>query len=423
MFGCGTFRLRLLAAGLIALAVDVLVFGVKFAQFVNDGVFGPDYDPEGGPVQKLAYQALGAICFVILLFLLILLVVQGILAFRLWRHRLGFDLPPTYRMTPPLSIGFGAPRFRLPVVSALGLAIHLGVLVAVATALLMFPAWIFLTLVFGPAFLIMLITWLVFTPIAMVRRAVTGEPVFERAYFADVAHMWEVPTRLVVFAIVVLVVRAVWRLGTRFNLRYRDQVVLKDKPPVLLLRSFVDDVAGIPPNALLPRLFWRRKRLEETVARELRHVGPFEAIGKPGERLPQIGARRLYVPDTDWQEVVTSYIARSRPVILIAGKTTWVQWELATTVALDRLPDLLIVFPRTAESDRAERWRNLKPAFDGTPWSHAADAIDIAGVLAIFVHGDGMIAIRSRRGRESDYQTALRVAIHLMAPGEAHARR
>jgi hypothetical protein len=35
--------------------------------------------------------------------------------------------------------------------------------------------------------------------------------------------------------------------------------------------------------------------LEETIGAELARAGPFVAIGKPGERLPQIGAHRLYV--------------------------------------------------------------------------------------------------------------------------------
>lgn len=423
VLSCGTFRLRLVTVGLIALAADVIIVGTRFAQLLGDGVFAATYAPAGGPVQKLAEAALATICFVILVFYLILLIVQGVLAFRLWRHRLGFNLPPTWRMTRPLGIRIGAPRLRLPVVSALGLTIHLGVLVALAAAFAMFPLWIVQAVMFSPIFLVMLVAWIVFTPLGMLYRAVTGEVVVRSSDFADVVNMWQVPARLVVIAVVVVAAHAIWRLGTRFNLRYRDQVILKDKPPALLLRSFADDVAGIPPNALIPRLFWRRKRLEETVARELTHEGPFEAIGKPGERLPQIGARRLYVPDADWQEVVRSYIARSRPIILIAGKTTWVQWELSTVVALERLADLLIVFARTTDTERAERWRNLTPAFEGTAWSHAADEIDIADVLAVVLTNDGIVAIKSQRSHESDYQAALRIAVYLMARGATPLRK
>jgi hypothetical protein len=44
--------------------------------------------------------------------------------------------------------------------------------------------------------------------------------------------------RLVVLAVVLIVARAIWRLGTRFNLRRRDAIILEEEPPVLLLRSF-----------------------------------------------------------------------------------------------------------------------------------------------------------------------------------------
>ena len=138
------------------------------------------------------------------------------------------------------------------------------------------------------------------------------------------------------------------------------------------------------------------------------------AIGKPGERLPQLGAHRLYVGDADWQQVVTSYITRAEPIILIAGKTTWVQWELSNIAALGRLNRLLIVFPRSTDAERTARWQNLKLALDGTPWSVAADTIDITGALAVFMQAEGFVVIRSRAAHESDYQGALRVATYLM---------
>jgi hypothetical protein len=248
----------------------------------------------------------------------------------------------------------------------------------------------------------------------MVHRALTGETVARYADVADIITYGTQSARLVVLAAVLVAARSIWRLGTRFNLRRRDQIILTDKPPVLLLRSFVDDVAGIPPNALFPRLFWRPKRLEETIGEELTRAGPFVAIGKPGERLPQIGAHRLYVADSQWQELVKSYIARSQWIILIAGKTMWVQWELADIVAQRRVGQLLIVFPRIADKDRAERWENLKPVFGGTEWSAAADTVDIAGALAIFMRDQSFVVIRSRRAHESDYELALRVAAYLM---------
>jgi len=91
-----------------------------------------------------------------------------------------------------------------------------------------------------------------------------------------------------------------------------------------------------------------------------------------------------------------------------------VQWELANIVAAARGAHLLIVFPRSAEAERAARWQNLKPVFAGTSWSAAADRVDIEGALALFVQGEGFVVIKSRAAHESDYEAALRVATFLM---------
>ncbi len=166
---------------------------------------------------------------------------------------------------------------------------------------------------------------------------------------------------------------------------------------------------------LIPRLVRRRKRLEEMIGEQLTSAGPFVAIGRPGERLPQLGASRLYLGDSEWQAVVESYIAQSDLIIVIAGKTHWVKWELANVLRQDRIAGLLIVFPRITEADRTERWQNLKPAFGDTSWSAAMERVDIAGALAVFISADlGIVVIKSRKANQSDYETALRVATYLM---------
>jgi hypothetical protein len=410
--GCRTFRLRLLIVHLVALAALAIVLWIAVAQMARAGVHTPEYDPAGGRVERFADQMLATMCVLVLLPALVLLTVQGVLAWRLWRHRLRPELAPTHRMTRSFSRNLAIQRFRMP--SPAGVAIHLGLFTVLGALAWWFSAWVGQTLAYGPISLLALLIWLVFFPMLLVYRASIGEIVVRDGDFAHMVPITQQSGRLAIIAVVLIAVRAIWRVGTRFNLRQRDAIILKDKPPVLLLRSFVDDVAGIPPSALIPRLLWRRKRLEETIGAELTRAGPFVAIGKPGERLPQLGAHRLYVGDADWQNVVTSYITRAEPIILIAGTTTWVSWELANIVALGRMNRLLIVFPRSTDAERTARWQNLKLALDGTPWSMAADAIDITGVLAVFMQAEGFVVIRSRAAHESDYQAALRVATYLM---------
>jgi len=414
LFGFGTFRLRPVMVSLLALAIVAIVSGSGLVKLVGAGALTEGYKSDGGPVQTLADTAAAVICFVVLALSLLLLMAQGVFALLLWRHRLRHDLLPTRQMTQSYGINLAFPQIRIRAVSPLGISIHLGVLVALGVLLWWFSDWVGYTLAFSPIYLLLLLVWLLFLPLLMVHRALTGETLARYADVADIITYGTQSARLVVLAAVLVAARSIWRLGTRFNLRRRDQIILTDKPPVLLLRSFVDDVAGIPPNALFPRLFWRPKRLEETIGEELTRAGPFVAIGKPGERLPQIGAHRRYVADSQWQELVKSYIACSQSIILIAGKTMWVQWELANIVAQRRVGQLLIVFPRITDIDRAERWENLKPVFGGTEWSAAAETVDIAGALAIFTRDQSFVVIRTRRAHESDYELALKVAAHSM---------
>ncbi len=414
--GCGRFRLRLLSWSLVGLMVTaaVALLGVVYAETLTPA--GEQLAPRPADAQALYYLALGVFALVACFFSLLLLVLRGILILLLWRHRLRPELARTQRMTRSLGVNLTIPQFAWPRLSLAGLAVHAGIVLTLGTLAYVFREWIVSALIEGSIGLFLIVIGIPAQLIAMVFNFFYAGTPF------DLAEMWTtLPSsssdvaKLLLLAGVLLVARALWRFGRRLNLRHRNEIILKDKPPVLLLRSFTDDVAGIPPNMLIPRWTWRRKRLEETIGEQLTTAGPFVAIGKPGEQLPQLGASRLYVGDSEWQAVVQSYIAQSDLIIVIAGDTHWVQWELANVIRQDRIAGLLIVFPRITEADRNERWQNLKPAFSDTSWSAAMERVDIAGALAVFVAADrGIVVIKSRKANESDYETALRVATYLM---------
>ena len=119
------------------------------------------------------------------------------------------------------------------------------------------------------------------------------------------------------------------------------------RPPVLYLRSFKDDPVMSRPGLFhitVPSV----TTIEEQLAMVLNEIGPFTAIGKPGERLPALGARRLYVDDADWQKKVSELMAQSRLVIFRLAKTEGFWWELeraAATVSPERLV-LLVPFKK-----------------------------------------------------------------------------
>ncbi|MCC7335233.1 MAG: hypothetical protein IT422_09050 [Pirellulaceae bacterium] len=131
------------------------------------------------------------------------------------------------------------------------------------------------------------------------------------------------------------------------------------RPPVVFLRSFRDDGAYdqnpvlenfsklTPFYAITPRT-----TQEERVALATSCVGPVVAIGRPRERLPEMGAARMYVPESHWQSTVEDLLKRARLVIVRVGPSQGVAWETETAVRL--VPPERIVFYLEAESDLAE---------------------------------------------------------------------
>jgi len=134
--------------------------------------------------------------------------------------------------------------------------------------------------------------------------------------------------------------RKVAGLQTAMN-KLEVQSFQSDQPPVLYLRSFSEDETTAKLKGK-----WTG---EEYLTQLLAHIGPVIAIGRPGERLPQVGARRLYVTGDKWQCTVEDLIKSSRLVALRTGRSSGLRWELRKCLELLRPEQLLIVVSGKAE--------------------------------------------------------------------------
>jgi hypothetical protein len=159
--------------------------------------------------------------------------------------------------------------------------------------------------------------------------------------------------------------------------------------PIVYLRSFSAD-AGLTEREdfdLLSFLFLGARKVEtyeRSLAAAVRDIGPLVAIGRPREKLPPLGAARMYVRD-DWQRVVEELVAASRLVILRAGTTEGFLWELNHVVQHCDPQKIVILLPRDFRtkryyrfweyrdfhSERYARFRELaSPVLpQGVPWS------------------------------------------------------
>ncbi len=121
-----------------------------------------------------------------------------------------------------------------------------------------------------------------------------------------------------------------YRRGKKATAATADELLAVDpRPPVLYLRSFKDDPVGAAvPESPYGAAFALIATEEQQIAEVFSEIGPVIAIGKPGERLPELGAARLYVPHDQWQDKVSQLMSQSRLVLYRASDTQGFHWEV-----------------------------------------------------------------------------------------------
>lgn len=141
-----------------------------------------------------------------------------------------------------------------------------------------------------------------------------------------------------------------------------DRVLATDpRRAILYLRSFKQDIERAPDDLEAPTGtfrredrtylpgFWINRRhttFEEWLCKSLGKIGPVVAIGKPGERLPPLGAARKYVPDLQWQPEVLRLFEVTRFTCLVLGSSPGLDWELQALRAKGPPHKLMLVLPQ-----------------------------------------------------------------------------
>jgi hypothetical protein len=118
------------------------------------------------------------------------------------------------------------------------------------------------------------------------------------------------------------------------------------------LRPFEEDlrqISGDPEGERIGGMrvehaqHWRASR-EEEIAPSLRSIGPFIAVGKPGDRLAPLGAARLYLRDEEWHEKVAKLMSAAAAVIIQPEASPGAKWELSIVArAVDPRRVLMLV--------------------------------------------------------------------------------
>jgi hypothetical protein len=232
--------------------------------------------------------------------------------------------------------------------------------------------------------------------------------------------------------------RVLWRRG-RKHAAIDAQAALRSDPrrPILYVRSFRDDprmmdrAAGLGAGlrrhqgpiaqairGMENRIFAREGggRLEEILAAVVAPIGPFVAIGAPGEPLPELGAARAYFTNDTWQSEVIEWMHMAQLIVAVAGPTHSLGWELDTILNRDAWPKLLVLMPPSRDDgNTAATWDNIVAALQDRPCRDALAGLDPHEVVAMrLLEGGGISAVTSDRRTMADYVLAMRFLLHQM---------
>jgi hypothetical protein len=217
-----------------------------------------------------------------------------------------------------------------------------------------------------------------------------------------------------------------YRLGARAlhearrhgSIDARSLLASDPRRPILLLRSFADDNRAFKDAETAGWLGSTGYTFEEVLTRRLTRYGPVVAIGRPGEPLPSAGAAREYLTDDTWRARVEELVHGAAAVVVLAGPTMNLAWELARIQSLAALAKLLLIVPADHREEAAQRLRavagNLKSGPLASGIAHLHD-----DALAVRIVDGRIVELASPRRLPRDYEVALDLGMSSIVGGGA----
>jgi hypothetical protein len=161
------------------------------------------------------------------------------------------------------------------------------------------------------------------------------------------------------------------RIGKSLRVNPRQQLLADPRIPILYLRPFFHSapedqkLATAMSQMYSPPTFTltRQEPVTESdanLANSLRTIGPVVAVGVPKEKLSPPGAIRLYFEADEWQQGVADLMSISRLVIIQAGSTGGLEWEMKIAMTMLPIERVVFSFADWISLEKAERERKYK---------------------------------------------------------------
>lgn len=147
------------------------------------------------------------------------------------------------------------------------------------------------------------------------------------------------------------------RYGKRFRVNAPEALRNDLRAPIFYFRSFYHESIDRGNTGLFgkePKLY-EKANDDEVLALALRDIGLLVSVGNPSDKIPPLGAIRLYFKEHEWQEQVQRLAAISQFVIMQPGYTEGTEWEMH--MLRDVLPPekLIYSFLEWQRLDRASK--------------------------------------------------------------------
>jgi hypothetical protein len=179
------------------------------------------------------------------------------------------------------------------------------------------------------------------------------------------------------------------------------------RAPILILRSFVDDdLQGREDRS------WFRSAdtFEEVLADRLWTFGPVVAIGQPGEPIPRAGAARDYVTHDAWQQRVHALAGEAAMILIVAGRTPGIVWELENASRTGVLSKTVLVIPPVGTAEAEVRLSLLRRSV-GDAELAAMLGVDVPrNTLALLLGGMPPVALTAPERTARYYEEAVGLA-------------
>ena len=189
------------------------------------------------------------------------------------------------------------------------------------------------------------------------------------------------------------------------------------RSPIVFLRSFHDDFRQVKTSAEGDSASLGEITSKDAIGFEgllsdiSKPFGPFIAIARPGSA-PSAEAARAYFAGEEWRDAVVQWMDDARLLLMIAGYTDGLHWELSQTIQRGHAGKVIFLFPPDDPYTDA-RWAWVKAAFRDHQVAQMMGRTAPKNVIGLHLDATGaLIVLRSEKLLSRNYRAALAVAFY-----------